>query len=226
MAMISIAHPEFRDQLIHKAREMGLLGPDRSFKKALHAVYPMGIEETLKIGGESVTLRPVKPVDGRRIQEHFYTLDKIDVASRFFQKRKSFHRDEIEGLSLVNYTSDLTLVAVVGEFGFGKVVGVGGYLIEGKGNRAEVHFTVSKEFQGMGLGGIMLKKLADAALKNGISGIVAYTSFENRRMTRLFKGLPYKVNTAAEEGMLALSCKFDGFVKSRHPGESRGPGQS
>ncbi len=46
--MISIAHPEFRDQLIHKAREMGLLGPDRSLKKALHAVYPMGIEETLK----------------------------------------------------------------------------------------------------------------------------------------------------------------------------------
>jgi len=98
--MISIAHHEFRGQLIHKAREMGLLGPDRSLKKALHAVYPMGIEETLK-------------------------------------------------------------------------------------------------------------KLADAALKNGIAGIVAYTAFENRRMTRLFKGLPYKVNTASEDGMLALSCKFE-----------------
>ncbi len=209
LALISIAHPSFRDRLTCKAREMGLLGPGRGLKKALHAVYPMEIEETLNIGGEAVTIRPVKAVDNRRIQEHFYKLDKNDIISRFFQKRKSFHRDEIEGLSLVNYTSDLTLVAVAGEFGFGKVIGVGGYLIESEIHRAEVHFTVSKEFQGMGLGGIMLRKLADAALKNSIPEIVAYTASSNRRMIRLFQGLPYKIATTVADGVLTLSCKFE-----------------
>lgn len=209
MAMISIAHPGYRDMLLHEARKMGLLGAERCLKKAVHAIYPPGIEETLEIGGQMVTIRPVKPVDDRRMQEHFYTLKKSDVISRFFQKRKSFSRSEIEGLSMVDYISDLTLVAVVGEHGFGKVVGVGGYLLEKEENRVEVHFTVSTEFQGKGLGGILLKKLADAALKNGIFEIVAYTSYENRRMIRLFQGLPYAVKTADDGGMLILSCKFD-----------------
>ncbi len=209
MAMISIAHPKFRDMLLNKARNMSLLGTQRLLKKAAHAIYPPEIEETIEIDGKPVTIRPVKPVDDRRMQEHFYALDKTDVVSRFFQKRKSFSRNEIEGLSLVDYISDLTLVAVTGEFGFGKVIGVGGYLLEAGGESAEVHFTVSREFQGKGLGGIMLKKLADAAAKNGIPKIVAYTAYENRRMIRLFQGLAYNVKTTDDGGMLLLSCQFD-----------------
>ena len=79
MAMISIAHPEFRDELFHAAKKMGLLSAERTLNESIHGVYPIHLEETVDIGGQKVTIRPAKPVDERRIQEHFYSLDKDDV---------------------------------------------------------------------------------------------------------------------------------------------------
>ena len=81
-------------------------------------------DETIVRDGEEITIRPSKPVDERRIQEHYYSLDKKDVQLRFFHDKISFDRSDVETRSQIDYIKDLTLVAVVGEFGFGKVVGV------------------------------------------------------------------------------------------------------
>jgi hypothetical protein len=51
--------------------------------------------------------------------------------------------------------------------------------------------------------------LASAAKQNDISGLVAYTSPQNRGMIKLFKQLPYKVNTFFDGDILILKCKFD-----------------
>jgi GNAT superfamily N-acetyltransferase len=209
MALISIAHPDFRDQLFFEAKKMGLLSTERNLKESLHGVYPIHLEEILEINGQQVTVRPVKPVDERRVQEHLYNLDKNDVVSRFFHEKTSFLQEEVEGVSQIDYVKDLTLVAIVGEFGFGRVVGIGEYLIDPATNIAEVAFSISKEFQKKGMGRILLKKLASAAMENDISGLVAYTSPNNRGMVKLFNQLPYKVNTFFDGDMLALSCKFN-----------------
>ncbi len=209
MALISIAHPDFRDELFFEAKKMGLLSTDRNLKESLHGVYPIHLEEILEINGEQVTVRPVKPVDERRVQEHLYNLDKNDVVSRFFHEKTSFLKEEVEGVSQIDYVKDLTVVAIVGEFGFSRVVGIGEYLIDPATNVAEVAFSISKEFQKKGMGSILLKKLASAAMENDISGLVAYTSPNNRGMVKLFNQLPYKVNTFFDGDMLALSCKFN-----------------
>ncbi len=209
MAMISIAHPDFRDTLFHQAKKSGMLSPERTLTESIQGVYPEQLEETVEIHGEQVIIRPVKPVDERRIQEHFYNLDKEDVVSRFFHDKSRFAHDEIEGVSQIDYINDLTMVAVVGEFGFGRVVGVGEYLLDPAKNLAEVAFSISKEFQGRGLGKILMNKLGEAARENGIAGLIAYTSPQNRGMIKLFNTLPYKVNTFFDGEMLALSCRFD-----------------
>lgn len=209
MAMISIAHPDFRGELFYEAKNMALLGPERTFTRSIQGIYPLKLEETREINGEQVTIRPAKPVDERRIQEHFYNLDKNDIVSRFFHEKTSFVHEEVEGVSLVDYIKNLTMVAVVGEFGFGRVVAIGEYLLNEEKNMAEIAFSVSKDFQKKGLGKILQKKLSEAAHENGISGLYAYTSPQNEGMIRLFNTLPYKIKTFFEEEMLLLSCRFD-----------------
>jgi acyl-CoA hydrolase/ribosomal protein S18 acetylase RimI-like enzyme len=209
MALISIAHPEFRDELFYEAKKMGLLSTERTLNESIHGVYPIHLEETIDVDGEQVTVRPAKPVDERRIQEHFYNLDKDDVIARFFHEKTSFVQEEVEGVSQIDYIKDLTVVALVGEFGFGRVVGIGEYLIDPATNVAEIAFSISKAYQKKGLGNILLKKLASAARENDISGLVAYTSPNNRGMVKLFNRLPYKVDTFFDGDMLTLSCKFD-----------------
>ncbi len=209
MAMISIAHPDFRDSLFHQAREMGLLSARRTLNESIHGVYPVQLEETREIDGEEVTFRPAKRVDERRIQEHFYNLDTDDVISRFFHEKHSFLRHDLEGMFEIDYVKDLVIVAVVGEFGFGKVVAVGEYLLNQATNMAEVAFSVSREYQGKRMGSILINKLAEAARENGIAGVFACTTPVNRGMIKLFKSLPFKVKTVFDEDMVVLSCRFD-----------------
>ena len=209
MAMISIAHPEFREELFFEAKKAGLLGAERTLSESIHGIYPIKLEETIEIGADLITFRPAKPVDDRRIQEHFYNLDKNDIYSRFFQARTRFVRNDMERMFQIDYIKDLTLLAVVGEFGFGKVVAVAEYLLEPAKNLAEVAFSVAKDWQGKGLGKILMKKLSEAARENGIAGLTAYVLPGNQGMIRLFKTLPYKVTTVYDGEVIELSCKFD-----------------
>jgi RimJ/RimL family protein N-acetyltransferase len=209
VAMISIAHPQFREELFEAAKDRGFIGAERSLGEAAKAIYPIRLEETLKIDGETVTIRPSKPVDERRIQEHYYSLPKEDILTRFFCQKTIFARSEMESRSQTDYVNDLTLVAVVGEFGFGRVVAVAECMKLENENLAEVAFSVSEEYQGKRLGTFFLKKLAAVARENGIGGLIAYTFPTNKAMINLFKTLPYKVKTVYEDGDLVLSCRFN-----------------
>ena len=148
-------------------------------------------------------------MDERRIQEHFYNLDADDIVSRFFHRKTSFIRNDVVSMYQIDYVHEMTIVAVVGEFGFGKIIALGGYALDPSTNIAEVAFSVSREWQGKGLSKIIIRKLTEAARDNGIAGFAAYTSMQNRAMAKLFNSLPYKVRTTFEEGILTMTCRFD-----------------
>lgn len=209
IAMISIAHPDFREMLFASAKEQGLIGTERSLGEAVQAVYPVKLEETIEIAGQEVIIRPAKPVDERRIQEHYYSLPKEDVVSRFFGQKTIFARKDVETRSQIDYVNSLTLVAVVGEFGFGRIVGVAESMRLRDLSMAEVAFSMSPDFQGKGLGKLFLRKLAEAARESGIAGLIAYTFPANQGMINLFRTLPYRVKKRLEDGELILTCRFD-----------------
>ncbi len=208
-AMISLAHPDFRAELFETAKEKGYILPGKKLRHALSSVYPAGLEEKRKTGEQIITYRPAKAVDTRRIQEHFYNLDKEDVISRFFYERTRFMHSDMEKMLETDYVRNLTLLAVTGKFGFGSVIGIGAYYLENDNNMAEVAFSVSREWQGKRIASVLLHKLAEAAREKGINGLVAYTATSNDGMIRLFYQLPYKIRKKRENGTFALSCRFD-----------------
>ena len=207
-ALISIAHPDFRDRLFEEAKELGLLGPERSLREEMNAIYPLGLEETRVVDGRTLIFRPVKLTDERGIQEHYYGLDTIDVVSRFFHEKKSFVRKQIEHTFLIDYVKDLTIVAVEGQSGFERILAVGEYYLNPETKLAEIAFSVVKNWQGKGLSSIVIKKLAEAAKRNGIKGLTAYTSKENNRMVKLFNTLDYEVKMTSQGEMIYLEALF------------------
>ena len=185
-----------------------MIGKERRLGESVYGVYPVKLEEVLTIKEQSVTFRPAKQVDERRIQEHFYHLEKKDVVSRFFNERTHFLRDDVEVMSQIDYKRNLTIIALVGEMGFDTVVGIGSYYLEPSTNMAEVAFSVSKGYQSMGFGRILIRKLAQAARNQGIKGLFAITSPGNTKMVKLFKTLPYKITSELDEDIL-LKCVFE-----------------
>lgn len=209
IAMISIAHPDFRDELFYKSKELGLLGPERTLADTIKSVYPIKIEETRVVDGRKVLFRPARLTDERSIQEHFYNLDQKDVMRRFMHQKTSFVSEDVAEVFQVDYINDMTIVAVIGDPGFEKIIALGGYLLDPANNMAEVSYSVDKRWQGKGLSTLINEKLAQTAREHGISGLVAYTEPSNRRMIRLFEKLPYKISSSLSGDMLILSARFD-----------------
>ncbi|NOY69085.1 MAG: GNAT family N-acetyltransferase [Deltaproteobacteria bacterium] len=209
VAMISLAHPDFREKLLAAARQQGIISRARRLTDSLRGVYPAHLEELRTINNEKIQIRPAKPVDDRRIQEHFYALDKKDVIARFFHEKTCFVRKDMEAMFETDYIKDLTLLAVTGEFGFGTVIGIGAYMLEDESGIAEVAFSVARPWQGKGLSSILIKKLANAADANGIKGLVAYIDPINQGMIHLFHRLPYVVHRKRNEDFLELTCYFN-----------------
>jgi acyl-CoA hydrolase/ribosomal protein S18 acetylase RimI-like enzyme len=208
MAMISLAHPDFRDELFHDAQEAGLIDRNRTLTESLFGVYPARMEEIRKFDGQQVTFRPIKAVDGRLIQEYFYSMDEKDVQARFFGIRRSFFREDMEGMFQIDYIKNFSIVAVTGEVGFEKIIGLGEYALE-QGTVAEIAFSVSEQWKHLGIATALLEKLTEAARENSLTGLIAYTHLNNTGMIRLFNKLPYKVETILEGGTLILKCNFE-----------------
>jgi RimJ/RimL family protein N-acetyltransferase len=174
----------------------------------MHSIYPLGLEETRVIDGCRITFRPVKVTDERIIQEHYYGLDKIDVVSRFFHEKTSFVHKQIERTFVIDYIKDLTIVAVEGQSGFEKILAVGEYYLNPETEMAEIAFSVVKDWQGRGISSIVIHKLAEAAKQNGIKGLTAYTSRDNKRMVKLFHSLDYHVTSSGQGNMILLEASF------------------
>jgi len=209
IAMISIAHPDFRDELFYKAKEMGLLGQERTLVESIRSVYPLKIEETRIIDGLPTFFRPARLTDERMIQEHFYGLDRRDVVKRFFLPKTAFVSEDVAEVFQVDYIHNMSIVAVIGSPGFEKVIAVGCYFLDPASNMAEVAYSVDKEWQGKGISTILQKKLVRTAMEHGISGMVAYTTPSNRFMIGLFYKLPYRIETTCDGEVLTLKARFD-----------------
>ena len=80
---------------------------------------------------------------------------------------------------------------------------------------------------------LFIRKLATQARENGIIGLMAYTSPQNKAMVALFKTLPYKVKTSFDGDSLMLAYRFELSERLRIPSlkpqsstERRAPGAS
>jgi len=209
IAMISIAHPDFRDELFCRAKEMGLLDRKRSAANTIRSVYPHKIEGLLLVDNQNIFLRPARPTDERAIQEHFYNLDRKDVTLRFLHEKTSFVRDDVADVFQVDYDNDMTIVAVIGNPGFEKIIAVGCYFFDSKSRMAEVAYSVEKAWQRKGISSAIQAKLEKYASEHGIRGLVAYTTRNNPAMVKLFNKLPYQIEKKYNGDVLRLTAKFE-----------------
>ncbi|MEW6262120.1 MAG: GNAT family N-acetyltransferase [Thermodesulfobacteriota bacterium] len=208
MALISIAHPDFREDLLDLAKAMGLVGHARTLADSIHGVYPLKLEMNLELDGEKVLIRPARPTDVRLIQEHFYNLDQEDVAGRFLQDKRIFGLSDVAGMYDLDYIKNLTMLAVTGDIGFERVIAVGGYYLNPANYYAEVAYSVAREWQGRGLSSCIQERLFRAARDNGVLGFKAFTTPRNKGMIRLFKKLSCRVTSDFDGDILTLTARF------------------
>ncbi|MDW8058763.1 MAG: GNAT family N-acetyltransferase [Thermomicrobium sp.] len=164
----------------------------------MQRAYPAHREADVVLrDGSTVHVRPVRPDDEAAIRAFYEGLSAEARKLRFFGEAVDLARTAHDDVS-VDYVHDFTLVAEAGPTR--RIVGVATYR-KLEGDRAEVALAVADDYQGRGLGTILVGQLAEIADANGIRVFVAWVLPENYRMIQVFRdlGVPVEIRTGISE---------------------------
>ncbi|MGH3054146.1 MAG: GNAT family N-acetyltransferase, partial [Gaiellaceae bacterium] len=106
----------------------------------------------------------------------------------------------------LDFTRNAALVATLGQGDDEKFIGVGRYAVLDDGaTRAEIAFAVADDFQGRGVGTLLLEHLAPIARANGITEFEADVLGENNRMLEVFAQSGFVVKRSIEDGVFHVT---------------------
>jgi acyl-CoA hydrolase len=202
LALINIAHPKFRNELLQAAKTQKYIYQDQIELAWDKVDYPEELERynTLRDGTE-IFFRPVKPTDEPALSEMLYSLSEKSVKTRYMTGTMTFPHSEVQQLANIDYKKDLAIVGVVPGVSDEEIVAITQYFLDPTTQSAEVAFLVQDEWQSRGMGTFLLDYISKIASQRGVKKFVAKVLPNNKAMLSVFYNSGYQVNT-----------KFDGEV--------------
>lgn len=210
LALIGIAHPDFREELTRHAYRIQLLKREQFAIRAAKAIYPEQLEITQVFDEQTeVFFRPAKPTDERWLREFFYSLPKDEAYIRFLSTMKVYPQVDVNRLVNIDYEKEMTLVGLVGDIGEERIVAVGRYVADEESPAAEVDFSVHPDYGRRGIASFMIQYLTEIAVKNGIHLFRAYIRPGNERVFGVFQKLGYLVDSSYMDGFYEIRVHLD-----------------
>ena len=196
MALICIAHPKFRAQLLREAIEAKYISASLADIEGKISVGPNEMRTSYLLNdGTQINFRPIHPTDEARARDLFYKLSQGTIYYRFMSRAKVVPRKQIQDFVYIDHRNDVTLVGTRTEAHGEEIIAIGSYYLDPKTNLAEVAFVVNDQWQNRGIGTFLLQQLARAARRSGIRGFTAEVLAENKPMQKVFAKSNYQVET-------------------------------
>ena len=209
LAMIAIADPKFRAQLVHEAIEAKILRPEKAGVEDRIAVGPQEFRTTVLLrDGTQVVFRPIQPTDEPNLRDMIRALAEETKYYRFMKHIRCLPEPRIQDFVFANPRSDIAIVATVPAPYGEEIVAIGRYFLDEQTNLAEVAFTVQDRWQNRGIGTALFQQLAAIAQRYGIRGFTAEVPDANHPMQRVFMHTPYKVTCEPKGDVIHFQIEF------------------
>lgn len=209
VALISVAHPNFREHLLKEAMEIGLLskefvGTEGGFEAGLQDYYSTSVLDD----GTLIHFRSIRPTDEPALKDMFFDVSPDTMYYRFMSRLKNLQRKQIKSFTYINPRTDVAIVATVPEAHGDEIVGVGRYYLDEKANLAEVAFTVHDAWQNKSIGSMLLVRLTTIAKRNAISGFTAEVLGDNMRMQKVLSKCDAQITSVREGNVICFTLMF------------------
>lgn len=207
LALIEIAHPKFREQLLTQAREAHLVRSDQKMMSPRQ--YLVEEERVVDLADQRrVLLRPARADDAMALKDLFHALSAQDVYTRFFRRMTSLSYEDAQRLCNVDFDRDVAFVAVEGPRENENIIGTGAYFLNPTTNYAEVAYMISPAWQGCRLGVALQKRLREFAQARRIKGFVAEVLPSNTKMIRLARAAGDLIEQEDDEDGCRIKTTF------------------
>jgi GNAT superfamily N-acetyltransferase len=158
------------------------------------------VREFVLRDGTRILVRPILPEDRERLREGFARLSAQSRYRRFLTPLEHLSDQQVRDLTEIDYDDHMAWVAVDPSRPALPGLGVARYVrLAEEPAVAEAAVTVLDEYQGRGIGTVLLRLLAGSAREHGIRSFRGYVLAENTPMMDILHDLGA---TAVQEGPL------------------------
>jgi GNAT superfamily N-acetyltransferase len=149
--------------------------------------------------GRVIEIRALKPTDEADMLAAVERIGAQSLYRRFMGAKRGFSDKERAFFLNVDFVNHVALVAVVKEQDRASIIAGGRFIVEKPGT-AEVAFAVVDDYQGQGIGAILLRHLAILARQIGLKEFTAEVLPDNTPMLKVFErsGLKFTSRRSAD----------------------------
>ena len=156
--------------------------------------------------GSLIRIRAIGADDRERLHEHFRGLSRQSIYFRFMGFKRDLSAQDLQRFTELDFNDHVGLAATLTENGRERFIGVGRYIRGKDPRRAEVAFAVLDDYQGRGIGTLLLEHLGLIARAGGITELEADVLADNRNMLEVFADSGFKVRRRLDSGVVHLYC--------------------
>ena len=209
-ALIEIAHPDDRAELVRQAKEEKMIYADQIYFPESGYLYPEKIACSHRFKDSlTVRFRAIKPSDEEEMRRLFYRFSDQAVYYRYFSPIKTMPHRKMQEYVNVDYRHTMSIVAIVDESGVEKIIGEARYVKTQGEPFADTAFIVDEQYQGMGISTYLFNLLIRAAREEGIAGFKADVLENNRAMLKVYEKALYPVQTVLSGGVYKITIPFN-----------------
>ncbi|MBU2532706.1 MAG: bifunctional acetate--CoA ligase family protein/GNAT family N-acetyltransferase [Alphaproteobacteria bacterium] len=179
-----------------------LLDP-KEFPRQAMAIrpYPIEWESEVEIGTlGKVIIRPIKPVDEKRLEKFFDRISADDLRMRFFTARRHVSHQSLVRLTQIDYAREMTFLAVAGDSG--DFLGSVRVIVDPDYEQAEFGIIVRSDLKGQGIGWRLMQQMIRYARHEGIGKLYGAILRENTTMLKMCDELGFTRSTAASDPLM------------------------
>jgi acyl-CoA hydrolase/GNAT superfamily N-acetyltransferase len=206
MALIEIAHPDFRGELLAASKARRYVFADQVVPRAL---YPWEEARQERLAdGTTVTIRPVRLTDEEKLQELFYRLSDESTYRRFMAHKKVHPHRQMQELVDLDYEQNMALVACVAEQDHEQIIAMSRFDLDPATQRADFAIVVRDEWQARGIGTRLMQRMVEIGRARGLTGFTADVLVGNRPMMAILQRIGLQLSLETEAGAHRVIADF------------------
>jgi RimJ/RimL family protein N-acetyltransferase len=158
--------------------------------------------------GREIEIRALRPDDKDDMLAAIGRTSTESLRRRFFTLKRGFSEKEIAFFVNIDFANHVALITLVEENGRKFIIGGGRYVVVEPG-KAEIAFVVIDDYQGQGVGTLLMRHLAVIARKAGLRELIAEVLPENRAMRKVFDKFGFRPGSGRGPQSVHLVMKLD-----------------
>jgi acetyltransferase len=174
-----------------------LRGPQEASPRLAIAPYPVELVEHSVLGGEAMTIRPIRPEDAQAHTAFFARLSPQDIRYRFFSAMRALSPEQTARLTQIDYDREMAFIAVRDTTG--ETVGVARLACDVDMRSGEFAVIVQADMKGRGLATLLVRRLIDWGRAQGLREVEGQILADNQPMLAFIRHLGFTVRRMADD---------------------------